>query len=196
MGADRFHVSRTSFKAAVEPQDLPSSMREDYSRLHSLSPAHLEASLRPGCSHMTATCISLVHFQAIEGNLNLRSAQQTVRDRKGGRGTRLWTQGLGSGAGQAEACAGGSCRGGGQWQRGLGPVRPAAADLPVGVPAALRHCHWLLVGRQLPGAAAATAEGRRLRSPARSGAGGGGDTTGEEMALQAAGQLQRCLPGG
>jgi len=57
-------MSRSSVKTDVPPHMLPGRMRDDYLRMTSgdaSSPvAHLEASLRPGCTHIVATSLAEV----------------------------------------------------------------------------------------------------------------------------------------
>ena len=65
---------------------LPASLREDYARISSVPPAHLEAAMRPGCTHLSASCLhqacpALNAFVADgEKGLNLIKSQDVHQD--------------------------------------------------------------------------------------------------------------------
>ena len=58
-------LSRSSLKADMTPSMLPAGLREDYARMTAISPAHLETSMRPGCTHLSATCLHQVSYVLI-----------------------------------------------------------------------------------------------------------------------------------
>ena len=82
---ERLQLSRSGVKLDVSPEGMPSSFREDYLRLigHS-DPAHLEASMRPGCTHIVATALTQVrpHFAVMHlfSHINVRQQWSSINN--------------------------------------------------------------------------------------------------------------------
>ena len=56
--SQRTRLMRSALKMDIPPDRLPADMRDTYLQMTNASPSgHMEAALRPGCTHLVAICL-------------------------------------------------------------------------------------------------------------------------------------------